>query len=375
MLPRRRSGSTPLFHGFIVASAITVFIASYRQLTMGFLKSVPDAGDDVLPGHPNKLFKSLAKLRQQVGETQIANWDRSRPIYIDLGLSDAKDTELFLSKGYSTLSVDAYLPWIETARTKFAAEIASHRALFFNVGLGLDDEDEPMPLYFKTAGSVIASFVREKGCQGAVYTKKCQHVDVPVVQCDAILTLANVQAEIFKVDIEMLHHSCIRSLHRLDTDLLPKYVCWEEHDKPFGEDKSKRPITDTKLILGLHELGYDGIKLVMQGPWSAKFYGLEKGQAGHGQGSGTLTPEEMMHYRSYEDNEGQKFDTAWRTVERVLQQGVFAPGNDKKPQTFTGKAYFDICMKLSPEAARLRELRTKQRNFSLGSYAELKRES
>ena len=32
-----------------------------------------------------------------------------------------------------------------------------------------------MPLYYKTEGSVIASFAKEKGCQGAVRTSLCKH--------------------------------------------------------------------------------------------------------------------------------------------------------------------------------------------------------
>jgi hypothetical protein len=87
---------------------------------------------------------------------------------------------------------------------------------------------------------------------------------VQVLQCAAVLQLGAKQADAIKVDIEMLHHSCIRGLHHLDSLLLPKTVCWVEQDKDFGSAKISRHVTDVKLILGLYELGYDGIKIVLQ---------------------------------------------------------------------------------------------------------------
>lgn len=64
-------------------------------------------------------------------------------------------------------------------------------------------------------------------------------------------------------------------------------------------------------------------------------------------------PNDMMHYRSYEkkDNSG-KFDTKWRTVEKVLQEGMFAPGQDKPLHFFNANIYYDICMKLGEDTSR-----------------------
>lgn len=266
---------------------------------------------------------SLAKLYQQVPKAQVDSFDRSKPLYLDFGLSDAADTALYLSKGYSVVAVDAFLPWIDKAKKRFESEIATNRLLLFNVGVATE-ESEAMPLYYKKEGDVIASFVENKGCQNLKPGhKNCYHTDVQVVQCEAVLQFVNQQADIMKVDIEMLHHACIRGLHHLDSSLLPKTVCWEEHDKDFGTAKIPRPVTDVKLILGLYELGYDNIKIVLQGLRAHKFYGIDRGLAGHGQGSGSLTPKEMMHYRSYEEHEDGSFDADWKTVPAILQQVSF----------------------------------------------------
>jgi hypothetical protein len=313
---------------------------------------------------------SLAKLYQQVPKAQVDSFDRSKPLYLDFGLSDAADTALYLNKGYAAVAVDAFLPWIEKAKKRFESEMAANRLLLFNVGVATE-ESEAMPLYYKKEGDVIASFVENKGCQNlAPGHEKCLHTDVQVVQCEAVLQFVNKQADIMKVDIEMLHHACIRGLHHLDSSLLPKTVCWEEHDKDFGSAKIPRPVTDVKLILGLYELGYDGIKIVLQGRRAHKFYGIDRTLAGHGQGSGSLTPDEMMHYRSYEEHDDGSFDADWKTVPAVLRQGVFGPGGPGKPARIFETHYFDVCMKLSSTNPKeVRELRQSAENFPLGSYA------
>jgi hypothetical protein len=91
---------------------------------------------DMHHGGATSLEKSMSKLHEQNSQELVEAWHRSRPIYLNFGLSDAKDTELYLSKkGYNTLSVEAFLPWIDKAKTKFAEEIKSNRALFFNAGI------------------------------------------------------------------------------------------------------------------------------------------------------------------------------------------------------------------------------------------------
>jgi hypothetical protein len=55
------------------------------------------------------LSGSLAKfLYQQVPKAQAGTLDRSKPLYLDFGLSDAADTSVYLAKGYSAVAVDAF---------------------------------------------------------------------------------------------------------------------------------------------------------------------------------------------------------------------------------------------------------------------------
>ena len=382
-----------LYQGRLLSLATTAVLACSQQqqptLTTSSSSShqqEPQQPSTTVNNNSNNLALagSLAKLRKQLTPGQEEQFARSKPIYIDLGLSDAADTAHHLSKGYSVVAVDAFLPWIHKAQERFATEIAQNRLLLFNVGLSTK-EAEAMPLYYKQEGSVIASFVKEKGCQGAVRSDRCKHTDVEVVRCEAILRLINAQVELMKVDIEMLHHTCLRGLHNLESELLPKYVCWEEHDKPFGPARVERPLTDAKLILGMYELGYSEAKIVMQGPKAFKYYGIPQEAAGFGQGSGTQTPEEMMHYRSHEINPydnnnknknaggaNKNFDTDWRRVHDIFQQGIFAPAQGQRPHFFSpvSGTYYDICMKKDPRSKYLRRMRQDPESFPLASYAD-----
>jgi hypothetical protein len=330
--------------------------------------------------------------------TNVAN------LYFDFGLSMGLDTKLYLSKGYSVVSVDAFLPWVEKARKDHSKAVNhDHKLIAFNVGVtdpsARDFNAEGMPLYFIKEGDVRASFMQEKGCVGyPVDAPECKHVVVPTVPCESIVQLIGtgggisdggtpIRAEIMKVDIEMMHHTCLRALQNVDTNLLPRYVCWEDHDKDFGTARLKSPIMDTKLILLLFELGYDGIKIVMQGEAAAPFYGFRNPrEAGLWKFSGNLHPEEMLHYRSYEQNNVtyyQKrgkwlpalvFDTHWRSVSDVLLEGVMSPGravpgtNLPLAKHFNReKTYYDLCMKLNlaDNAQASRSIRQHPENFPI----------
>jgi hypothetical protein len=358
---------------------------------------------------------ALVKLQKQIAPVELRNFrDRlladvvvnrtATKLYFDFGVSTGLDTKLYLSKGYSVVSVDAFAPWIDKVKKDhLTAYKTDHRLLALNVGVtdpsARDYRFDHMPLYFVTEGDVAASFVPEKGCRGfPVTAPECRHLDVPTVPCESILqfighgldgdTSPLVRAEILKVDIEMMHHTCLRALQHVSSDLLPQYVCWEDHDKDFGSAKMKAPIIDVKLIILLYELGYDWIKLVMQGMESGPFYGhTDRQNVGYSKFSGNLHPEDMIHYRSYEDHdvsyeqEGRKgkppflvFDTRWRSVADVLMQGVFTPGrtmpgtNIPLAKRFDrARTYYDICMKLDIDAttAQRRAIRQHPENFPI----------
>ncbi|OEU11141.1 hypothetical protein FRACYDRAFT_246252 [Fragilariopsis cylindrus CCMP1102] len=160
-----------------------------------------------------ELFKTTL-LHSTTTTTTTTDLDSSiaPPIYVDFGLSDGKDTKFHLSKGYSTVSVDAYTPWIDKAKNEFHQEIK-------------DGHEDSMDFYFKNEGSVIASFEPSKGCQGfKVTSPECKHIKIPVVRCETIIALIGMAATFVKVDVEMLHHSCVRGLSNLPTYLFPKIV-------------------------------------------------------------------------------------------------------------------------------------------------------
>ena len=77
-----------------------------------------------------QLEKSLTVLQDLLEDGQLERFKQTQnsnnPIYFDFGLSDGKDTKFHLSKGYSTVSVDAYAPWIEKAKGEFEASLNLH---------------------------------------------------------------------------------------------------------------------------------------------------------------------------------------------------------------------------------------------------------
>ena len=353
---------------FIAFLSILVLITNQNML----LHTVTVANRKQMQSPAERLERSTRLLKDLLEPTQLDLFkkkNKGKPIYFDIGLSDGKDSAYHLSKGYSVIGVDAFKPWIDEAKEKFAVEIDDHRALFFNVGLSIEDA-EAMELYFKEEGSVVSSFVKKKACKGIFGDDpRCKSVKVPVVRCDALLSLVEMPAEFVKIDIEMMHHSCVRALNKLPTSLLPNTVCWEEHDIPFGTAGIQRPLTDAKLILGMSELGYNRIKLVLLGEAAYMYYGIPKEKTGGGQQSGNISPDEMMHYRSFEkEGNNGKFDTEWRTVSKVFNEGLYHYPSSQL-QYIRNIVYYDICMRLDPGSENLRETLSKPENFPLSSYA------
>jgi len=255
-------------------------------------------------------------------------------------------------------------PWVIAARGKFSSEIESGRLLLFNMGLGLTTDT--LPLWYKFEGSVTSSFDKAKGCSGLKEGQDCLHSDVPVVPCEALLEYIDLQPELWKVDIEMLHHVCVRALYKVKPALLPKYVCWEDHDKPFGTAKIHRPITDAKLVLGMYELGYNAVKVIMAGPNAAMHYKLSKEMVGGGQFSGKLEPEELLDYRSNEKSASGEFNKQWGSVHELFERGLYGRGCAMDPQVKS--FFFDICMKRADRYLDLRSQRLEESNFPLSSY-------
>ena len=194
---------------------------------------------------------SLDILHSQLEEDQNEKFERSRPIFVDIGMNTGEDLLYHLQEGYSVLAVDAFEPHVTKMKSRFSRVHKDfHRVLVFNVGLSTPErEGTLMPLYFIRKGHPMASFNKEKACY--FRPKHCKQQDVKVIQCKAVFELLGQPADYVKIDIEMLHHVCLQALHLLPPPLLPKIVCWEDHDRPFGPAKVPTSLTDLKLILGL----------------------------------------------------------------------------------------------------------------------------
>jgi hypothetical protein len=302
---------------------------------------------------------SMQILLQQLEPTQNEQFDRSRPIFVDMGLNTGLDTLYHLEQDYSVVSVDAFTPHVVKFKSNFPPGHKHYsRLLVFNVGVSsIENEGTDMPFYFLRKGHPQASFNKEKACMGLPETR-CHSTSVRVVTCQSILELIGQPVDFLKIDIEMMHFTCLQALHFLQPQLLPKTVCWEEHDKPFGSAQVPNPLTDIKLMLGLWELGYDGVKIIGQGPVAAELYN-DWSIVGNGRWSPKMSVEKLKHLEPWTKD----FDTEWKTMEHVMTRGIM-PHHNLTGHAYAG-LYFDICMKLSENATMLQDLRLQRENLPI----------
>ena len=307
----------------------------------------------------DSITTSLNKLYKAVDEQKVVNFDKNNPIFLDIGLFEGDASAYYLQKGYSVAAVEAYNGHVEKAQERFRKDMILNKFLLYNIAVGnTNNQESEVPLYYKKEGSVIASLVRRKGCQMAEHEPMCKWVKVPVVPCETILQSLGVAPQLMSVQLNMMEHSCIRGLHRLNNpELLPKQVCWLEHDKQFGDASLgiARPLTDIKLVLGMYELGYETMKVIVRGRGDHAYYGYQSKD----EKPVLYDPNAAMHFRKYEDHlvedaTMRTFDTDWVAVETVLAAGLYNFGVKPRPSK---SAYFEICMELSEFANEIRTYR------------------
>mmetsp|Transcript_22705 Transcript_22705/g.37568 ORF Transcript_22705/g.37568 Transcript_22705/m.37568 type:complete len:406 (+) Transcript_22705:122-1339(+) len=360
MLLDKRTASTSIRS---ITSSTSIDCPKVRQTQASSTAASPTINTS---GNSSSSFSSMRTILQQLKGNQNEKFDRSRPLFIDIGMNNGHDTMHHLQQGFSVIAVDAFGPHVDKIKEQITpAHKDYHNLLVFNVGLSTsENEGSVMPLYYLRKGHPMASFNKAKACGmlGTKYMNRCQSSKVQVVNCLSVLEIGGKSADYLKIDIEMMHHVCLQALHSLPSLLLPKIVCWEDHDKPFGTARVPAPVTDMKLILSLWELGYDGVKIIGQGPVAMELYG-KRYDVGNGQKSSKLTPDQQLHLDPWTQN----YDTQWKTIDYILHQGIM-PKHNLTGSTYPG-LYYDICMKLADDAESLRDVRHQKENQPIsGAY-------
>ena len=233
---------------------------------------------------------------------------------IDVGSNNGADARFFLQSGYCVVSVDANPTMARKTRQAQLATGNGEKTFALNVGL-TSGERGNATFYVNKRRPETSSFDASKASLLGAITR----MSVPTVRCEDLWSLLCGHRPMYlKVDIEELHHVCIRALARVPTSQLPSFVSWEMHDVAEG----RYPVLDVELILLLYHLGYGKMKVVTN--WFS----------GSGTSSGGRLPDQMVDFATNR--------TGWVGVDNVLIRGI---GN---PRAFRPATHWDFHMRLGP---------------------------
>jgi FkbM family methyltransferase len=168
-----------------------------------------------------------------------------RDLIYDVGMGNGDDSAYYLSKGFRVVAIEANPSLAERARERFAPQIATGRMVILNVGVR-EDEGEA-EFWICDDQSDWSSFNR------ALAARAGSPHHAVTVRCRDFGTVLEEYGIPFycKIDIEGADRLCLRRL--LATGARPEFLsiemCHERGDEDLGT---------------LHELGYNGFKIIDQ---------------------------------------------------------------------------------------------------------------
>lgn len=188
----------------------------------------------------------------------------------DVGFYDGADSTAYLSGGYCVVGVEADPDLVAQALTKFAVWVANGQLQLANIAIAPKGETAAWTVFYRNKCSKEwNSFVKTVGCRAclpphAVDLNACEQVQVKSTDCAGIFGYFGVPSYL-KLDIEGAETGCFDALKKLPIgQKIPHYISAE--------------VTELSYIDTLHQLGYNGFKLVRQdrlasatsstsGPW------------------------------------------------------------------------------------------------------------
>jgi len=199
----------------------------------------------------------------------------------DLGFYDGGDTRTYLSSGhYCVLGIEADPDLVAVANQNFAEHIASGRLRIWNAAVAPEGNATAWTTFYKShCSKEWNSFYQTIGCRTcapphSVDLTTCTIVNVQSSDCSSIFDSAGTPLYL-KLDIEGAETGCFQAMGRFAGKPLPQFVSAE--------------ITQLEYIDALHNLGYNGFKLVRQdqlntvqaqsGPWGENAIDCKTGAA------------------------------------------------------------------------------------------------
>ena len=148
-----------------------------------------------------------------------------RPLIMDIGMNNAKDSLFYLQKGFRVVAVEANPHLAAQAREKLAAYIASGQLHIEEVGLG--EKEGVFTFYSNLDNDHWSSFNREWGTRQGT---RWEGIEVPC-RTPQWLIAKHGMPYYLKIDIEGHDLMVVRSLR--DFPLRPRYISVEEGGASF----------------------------------------------------------------------------------------------------------------------------------------------
>jgi FkbM family methyltransferase len=180
--------------------------------------------------------------------------ENKNKIIIDVGLHDGKDTEYYLSRGFTVAAIEADVSFIKKAEKDFPNEINEGRLKLYHVAITEKDFDS---ITFHISSKSIWNSIDPNVSQRA--NNKVKSVTVPT------RTLGSIVDELgkpyyIKIDIEGSDTIALNTLK--NTTLRPDYLSVESECVREGKQLSESEVLETLHLL--RDLGYKQFKMVDQ---------------------------------------------------------------------------------------------------------------
>ncbi len=175
-------------------------------------------------------------------EHSLAN-DAGALVY-DIGFHIGQDTDLYLSKGFRVVAVEADPVLAEMGRIKFHRAVSEGRLVIVNCGVVASDDFEPQVFFVNEKISEWSSFDKQLAC------RESSPFHEVLIQGRTLATIMREFGEAYfvKIDIEGYDHIALDSL--LSADFRPRYISVENGNK--------------NMLSALENAGYGRFKYVQQ---------------------------------------------------------------------------------------------------------------
>jgi FkbM family methyltransferase len=179
----------------------------------------------------------------------------------DVGAHNGDDTAFYLARGFRVVAIEADPLLADAARVRFAEWISSGRAEVLNVGVA--DREGEAEFWISHSNQEWNSF--DPALAGRNNSPH-HSVRIPVKPLRSVLA-DHGAPHYLKVDIEGYDALCLRDLCTLAPTDRPRFLSWENWDKPDHFDGSAQKTGSGLQIAS--DLGYTRFKLIDQSTLTA----------------------------------------------------------------------------------------------------------